>query len=347
MPDPSPAAPVLADGADPLVEVRVPTYRRPAWLAECLASLSAQTHARWRAVVLDDDPDRSAAAVVRRHGDDRVVYEPNPQNRGAAGNLDAAFVTGPRLGGAFACVVEDDNWLLPDCLRANVAALNGAGLNLLARNQEVWDRRLDERTRAGHTTLGHWYTPGVIEPVALHAGMFLFPGVSNGSLFWRTAARSELAVGAGVTEPSLQEYCRCGQIVEPVLFAPEPLAVYAEVKAGVVREARPTRSFGRFLQRLWRGLVRTHGPAVIDAAYELAERTGKVRDLEAALLNALIRPRRPLSLPVAGAAARVVRGAVKLAVVRDPSPHYRLPPVPGSPGPGSPGRPGSPHREAA
>ena len=45
-------------------EVRVPTYRRPELLERCLKSLIAQTHENWRAIVLDDSPEREGEAVL-------------------------------------------------------------------------------------------------------------------------------------------------------------------------------------------------------------------------------------------------------------------------------------------
>src|SRR5690606_36713123 len=47
------AAPVTA-----LVEIRVPTYRRPAWLRHALTTIVEQSLRDWRALVFDDLPDR-------------------------------------------------------------------------------------------------------------------------------------------------------------------------------------------------------------------------------------------------------------------------------------------------
>jgi glycosyltransferase involved in cell wall biosynthesis len=307
----------------PLVEIRVPTYRRPDWLAEALASIRAQTMGDWQAIVFDDSPDREAEKVVASLHDERIIYRANPTNLGAAGNLNLAFPTQAVLGAKYACVVEDDNWLLPDCLEANIQALESSGLRLLARNQEIWGRTLGVKEKAPGTTLSSWYEPGVISPLTLHAFIFFFYGVSNGSLFWRTDMKSRLEVSEDVNEPWLQEHCRCAQIWEPLLYEPVPKAAYAYVLAGVQRQTRPSLSFGRFLQVLRRELFRVHGPALVKEAETVAARLNLRAELERNLLNALIFPSRLEALSWPEAAKKLLMGAAKICLVPHPASGYR------------------------
>lgn len=66
----------------PDVSVVIPTYRRPAELAEALASVLRQEGVTVEAFVVDDCPDGSARPVVEAAADPRVTYLANPQPSG-------------------------------------------------------------------------------------------------------------------------------------------------------------------------------------------------------------------------------------------------------------------------
>ncbi len=258
-----------------LCEIRVPTFRRPAWLRRALTSLQAQTHERWIALVFDDSPAAEADAVVRELDDKRIQYRPNARNLGAAANLDQAFAPGALVGGTFACVLEDDNWLAPSFLAENLRALEAAGLGLLLRNQQVWRQAGETFAATNRTTRGEWFSEGRCEPLALHARMFFNEGISNGGLFWRTGTKSALQVGRSVTITGVQEYCRTFGIREPLWFAREPLAVWAEVEAAAVtRGTHANRTFARAVQQLRIELVRRHGRAIVTEARRLGAERG-------------------------------------------------------------------------
>ena len=222
----------MSGGAEPApaVEVRVPTFRRPALLRRALASLVAQTEPDWVAVVLDDSPGREGGPVVADLGDRRVEYRPNPRNLGAAGNLDQCFAPAPLAGGRWACILEDDNSLLPGCLAANIAAADAAGVSLLFRNQAVEEPAGEAGgRRTGATTLGHIYTPGVLTVTELlPAAFFTAGGISNGALFWRTDGPEDLRIGPAVTDSMLQESARLLRIAGPVSVELDPLAVWRD-----------------------------------------------------------------------------------------------------------------------
>lgn len=263
-----------------ICEVRVPTHRRPEWLRRALQSLIAQTHGEWVALVLDDSPDREGEAVVQALGDGRIRYAANPDPLGAAGNIDRAFAEGPMAGGAFACVLEDDNWLLPTCLEANLRALADSGCSLLMRNQSVWQ----DGAIVGETTLGALYTEGRQEPRSLHARLFFGLGVANGALFWRTDAKSRLRVGPLVRDTVLQEHCRTLQIEEPVQFAADPLAVWSAPQGeGLAIEPGPRRALSRGRQSLHRHVWRRYGRGLLPDLMEVARISGRAARLEESL----------------------------------------------------------------
>jgi hypothetical protein len=160
----------------------------------------------------------------------------------------------------------------------------------------------------------------------------LFPGISNGALFWATDARSELRVADELLDASLQEMCRCLQIVENSYFAPECRAVWADVPLNQARgPAYSSREFGRFQQHVRRELVRQHGEVLLKDAAAIAERRGERELFERNVFNAFVLSpeRRALSLPAFLAA--ITRAAAKRFFVRNPAPWYEVPRVPAEP----------------
>lgn len=291
-----------------LCEARVPTYRRPDWLRRALDSLRAQTHPDWRAVVLDDSPDREGEAVVREIGDERIVYRPNPQRLGAAGNLDQAFAPAPMAKGDFAFILEDDAALHPDCLRENFRALEANCANLLLRNQAI--HAGDAWRATGATTRGDWIEPGTRTPLEIHALLFFMEGVSNGGLFWRLGCDVDLTVGANVTDAGLQECCRTLLVREPLVFAPEPLAIFTELPADrIERSVAANRVFARGTQSLRAHLLARHGDSIVSAARAIAARTGRTATLVQSLGDAG---------RFSASVLHFLKGSVRRALVADP-----------------------------
>ena len=309
-----------------LVEVRVLTYRRPEWLRHALSTLISQSHRNWRALVFDDSPDREAVMILREFGDPRIEYRPNPRNLGCEANTNQAFQTRPYVGGSYACILEDDNWLLPGFLEDNISALQESGLKLLHRNQEIWSRYEDSPKSTGLTTLSNWYEPGVMTPLQLNAFAFLFPGISHGALFWSTDAGFDLYVDENVRDASLQEYCRGLQIKGDTLFVPECRAVYADVPPGKSRKPYyHGRVHNRFVAELWRQLVAKYGNPIVREAARHAERVGKLAVLERNanfIGNFHVKRRATTFLQSLNA---VARGLASRLVIRNPIPSYHIP----------------------
>lgn len=256
----------------PICEVRVITHKRPAWLRRSLESLRSQTCPYWIAYVYDDSPQCEAEEVVRKMKDPRIHYLPNKSNFGAAANLDQGFSVSSRSVAQFACILEDDNWLLPDFIQENVSALRQFGGNLLMRNQCIADQRdfSAEYEMTARTTLEPWYSEGVISPFEIHARMLLMQGVSNGGLFWRLNGKSRLQVGKLVTDSGLQEFCRSWQINEPIWVAMKPLAVWSRTHVGTQHYTKSMiRSSTRGFQAVRQVLRREHGHALVTEALSL------------------------------------------------------------------------------
>lgn len=310
-----------------LVEVRIPTFRRAGWLRHALSTLLAQDYRLWKAIVFDDSPTREAETVVKELCDSRIVYHANAKNLGASGNLNQAFQTKPYFNGHYACVLEDDNWLLPRYLEMNVTVLQSSKYKILHRNQQIWSRFAQPPKDKGTTTLSKWYLPGKLSPIHLHAYGLLFPGISNGALFWDTGCFSNLQVCASVKDSTLQECCRCQNIIEPTLFLDDCLAVYADVPLSQTRQPEYTgREHTRFVANLWRQIISKYGKKVIDEAFEISNRVGMRNVLERNL--AFIREnrfqRKALTFPQYLDAS--LRGMASQALITNPIPDYQIPP---------------------
>jgi glycosyltransferase involved in cell wall biosynthesis len=275
------------------------TYRRPVWLKRALLSLQAQTHPDWVALVFDDSPTREGALVVQELNDERVVYRSNAVNLGAAANLDRAFQTAALAGGDYACVLEDDNWLLPDFLAANVRCLGQTGSSIMMRNQEIWTQVGEKFQPTGRTTRGDTFRDGPHSALQLRAHLFFHEGVSNGGLFWSTTAAGSLQVGAEVQITGVQEYCRTLAVRDPLWFDSTPLAVWSELQpSSVTRGAHSNRNFARAIQEIRIALVRHYGCSILDEARQMAERTHATSTLTRSLADLTLAQRRRCHLPI-------------------------------------------------
>lgn len=271
-----------------LCEVRVPTYKRPRLLERALKSLIAQDYCCWKAIVMDDSPAQEAKPIVDSLADDRIIYSPNSQNLGSAGNLDRAFASHSLVDGTYACVLEDDNWLLPNYLSENISSLKRRNVTLLLRNQQIWTQTEHTSKPTGRTTRGDWFASKIYDPFELHAHLFFFETISNGGLFWKTSIKTQLQVGIQVSDAGLQEYCRALQIQDHLLFEPEPLCCWAEMPSNLsLRNPAANRVFGRGVQAIKMKLIETSGSAIIQQAEEIARDLNKLPEFEQSLVDAL------------------------------------------------------------
>lgn len=127
----------------PLVSVVVPAYGVEEWLPECLASLVAQTHRRWEAVVVDDgSPDRSGEIAEQWAADDPRIRVVHVQNAG----LGAARNEGLRhVRGDYLAFLDSDDVLPPTAYATLVASLEASGSDFAAGSVQRWeDGRLEE-----------------------------------------------------------------------------------------------------------------------------------------------------------------------------------------------------------
>lgn len=227
----------------PLVEVRTPTFRRTSLLRRALESLRAQTHREWICRVLDDDPAGSAEAICRSMADDRIKYEPNGSNLGIGANIDRAFSLAPLPGSSFLCVLEDDNYYLPDNLRKNVSRIEEYGLDILLRNQII--ENMTTRDKPGQlskrTSFDRQYNSEVLSHDRLFSSFFYSTGANNASLFWRANSGLTFSTLNYLDDPVSQERLRTLCIDRDVIIDMEPLIVWRDNGEESLRPKLPNR----------------------------------------------------------------------------------------------------------
>ena len=245
-----------------LVHFRTPTYKRPEALRRALYSMIDQSWPHWFCDVYDDDPEQAARSVVAGIGDARIRYTANTPQLFASKNIDHCFSAENPHGAEFFCVVEDDNFVLPEFCAANIALVRSQGVEVVLRNQYFEYASGTERAHVGDVgVLDELFTEGLFEAADFRMALLAGIGVSNGGLFWSLRAKSPLEIQYGCTA-TLQEYLRTYSVVEPVYVAMEPLAVWAEnaeqttrnaeLDAGYLRrELDLKRSVQALRQRVW------------------------------------------------------------------------------------------------
>lgn len=250
-------------------DVRIPTYERPNMLKRAIDSLQAQTFRNWTATIFDNSSSSSAASVVRSYGDVRLRYVRNQARLGAAANIDQCFSSG---GQGYGCVLEDDNFWLPNFLLTAAERLDVFRCGLLLINQRVFVEA-DGLRPVSMTTRGEWFSDGIVQPEELRARLLFMEGLSNGGLVWDLGGTQNLRVGALVKETGLHEACRSLLIDRPFLFVGAAEAVYTEMrKEASARANERGRMLNRGMQSIRRYVMQRSKGDLIGLAIEMAER---------------------------------------------------------------------------
>ena len=251
----------------------MPAYNRPETLRRAIESLQAQTYPHWRAIVFDDSTNDAAHDIIISANDDRITYRKNPVRMGAAGNIDQCFSPRSLLAGHYGCLLEDDNYWLPEFLSEVRRNITIADSGLVLANQKINDEVNGLQEEA--TTRGDWFLEGVVSPLHLRANLLFMEGISNGGLVWRLEGDIDLRVGSTVKEAGLQEACRSLLVTTPFRFVSRALAVWTSVPQSASARAQDSyRSFGRGMQSIRSFVLRCHGQAVVDVATPIAQKRG-------------------------------------------------------------------------
>lgn len=227
----------MSDFQPGLVHIRTPTYKRPEALRRALYSMIDQSWPHWVCDVYDDDPEQAGRAVVASLGDKRIRYTANTPQLFASKNIDHCFSAANPDGAEFFCVVEDDNFILPDFCAANIVLARQENVEIVLRNQYFEYGSGTARAQVSDVgVLDELFTEGRYQAADFRMSLLAGIGVSNGGLFWSVRAKSMLEIQYSCTA-TLQEYLRTYSVVEPVYVAMEPLAVWAENAEQTTRNA--------------------------------------------------------------------------------------------------------------
>lgn len=164
-------------GAGLLVDIGIPTYGRPRYLAESIESVLAQTHEAWRLVISEDGPESpEVAAVVQRYAADRrIAYRSTGVHVGAAANLTSLIQKGSA---PYVAILHDDDRWDPGFLEARVRFLErhpACGL-AFSGNTDI-DERGATIGRSRFTLAEGMYEPAEFAPVLLRRNVICAPTV--------------------------------------------------------------------------------------------------------------------------------------------------------------------------
>jgi glycosyltransferase involved in cell wall biosynthesis len=93
---------------EPLVSVIIPTYNRPDYLKQAIASATQQTYRNIEIIVSDNCSPENPQAIVESFGDSRIRFWRQPQNLGMLANQIYAFKMA--RGKYIASLHDDDMW---------------------------------------------------------------------------------------------------------------------------------------------------------------------------------------------------------------------------------------------
>jgi glycosyltransferase involved in cell wall biosynthesis len=294
-----------------MIEVRVPTFRRPVMLRRALLSLLAQTHQEWNAIVMDDSSLCEAESVVRGLADPRIHYAANRQNLGRVRNLNRAFRQEAFFEySSHACVLEDDNWYDPPILQENLRAITKNRLAVLARNYRMVDVYPDGREVPIQKEPLRELYGGTARSIPLKEraleSFFNF-GLGNLCYFWDLNRSLDLSMEKEIFHVHVAETGRAVSFDEDCWYEPDALATFSRFvsKSATPSSERPANQdearlarlsnifFTRRLMIVWTRQLRRTIPELLRLGKQRGESDALIfRLAEAGSIHALLKLRK-------------------------------------------------------
>jgi hypothetical protein len=269
-----------------MLEVRISAYERPELLQRAIESLLRQSCERWSAVVYDDSRSNRVQQYVANLADARVVYVKNQTRLGASQNIDQCFSGYSTSGGQYACILEDDNFMLPGFVEEVHSMFATYNEDIAHFNQRICSAE-GTMLPADITTRGRWFSHGRNSPADLKALLLLMEGVSNGGLVWRLDRGVNLQVGASVVETGLHEACRTLLLDRSVRVVDECWLAWTHMeKELTARAAERNRTISRGMQAIRIHVLQTVGLGAVEIARDRAVALEMESRLELNLLQA-------------------------------------------------------------
>lgn len=129
----------------PSVGVVIPVYGVEQWLPQTLASLVAQSHTEWEAIVIDDGAlDRSGAVAQEWAARDRRIRVVHTENAGLGAARNAGV---SQIGGDYLAFLDGDDVLPTDAYATMVSSLEASDSDFAAGSMQRWqdDRLIEPR----------------------------------------------------------------------------------------------------------------------------------------------------------------------------------------------------------
>ncbi|NNE18733.1 MAG: glycosyltransferase family 2 protein [Myxococcales bacterium] len=108
-------------GGEPLVSIMMPCFDAERTLPMALASLRAQTHENWEALVVDDGSSDRTWELLQAFGEPRLRLERFDRNRGRGAARQRCL---EMAGGTLLSFLDADDWLFPEKLAQQVALMH-------------------------------------------------------------------------------------------------------------------------------------------------------------------------------------------------------------------------------
>jgi glycosyltransferase involved in cell wall biosynthesis len=207
-----------------LVSIVIPTFDRPAYLEEAVASALGQTYPEIEVIVGDNgsvDVTSSWAPEIR--SDPRLIYRRNPHNLGMCGNFNALA---DAARGEFFVAIGDDDRLLPDFASRLVEEMK-PGVVLAFCNHYLIDqegRRLEAETREQtHRYKRDGIGSGILPSAQIAAWE---QSIAMSAALIRTEAMQRLRFRDDLNAPDAEFFIRLAQEGVKFAFVPEFLVEY-------------------------------------------------------------------------------------------------------------------------
>ena len=223
----------------PLVSIVIPTFDRPDYLHEAVASALAQTYPNIEVLIGDNGaPSATRGWDSVLAGDPRVKYRRNARNLGMSGNFNALADAAQ---GEFLVAIGDDDRLLPNFVSRLVEEMRPE-VRLAFCNHHLIDSRglrLAAETRKQTRRYGRdKLRPGVLESAQVAAWQ---QSIAISATLMRTADMRRLRFREDLNTPDAEFFIRLAQEEGPFAFVPDYLVEYrvhpaATTSAGLCSE---------------------------------------------------------------------------------------------------------------
>lgn len=223
-----------------LVTIAIPTFDRPAYLEEAVASALAQTYPHIEVIVGDNGSGEAMKGWAPEvTADPRLVYRRNPRNLGMSGNFNTLA---DAARGEFFTAIGDDDRLLPDFVSRLMEEMK-PDVSLAFCNHFLIDRhgtRLDAESREQTHRYSRDQLPaGVLENAQIAAWQ---QSIAMSATLMRTVDMRRLRFREDLNTPDAEFFIRLAQEDAKFAFVPDYLVEYrvhtaATSSAGLCSEA--------------------------------------------------------------------------------------------------------------